>query len=34
MDRTLKIALASLLFNIAFATYHFVMGLDSGLITP
>ena len=27
MDRTLKIALASLLFNIAFATYHLVMGL-------
>ena len=27
MDRTLKIALASLLFNIAFATYHLVIGL-------
>ena len=27
MDRTLKLALASLLFNIAFATYHIVMGL-------
>ena len=27
MDRTVKIALASLLFNIAFATYHLVMGL-------
>ena len=27
MDRTLKIALANLLFNIAFATYHLVMGL-------
>ena len=27
MDRTLKIALESLLFNIAFATYHLVMGL-------
>ena len=27
MDRTLKIALASLLFNIAFATYHLVMGV-------
>ena len=27
MDRTLKIALASLLFNIAFATYHLVMGM-------
>ena len=27
MDRTLKIALASLTFNIAFATYHLVMGL-------
>ena len=27
MDRTLKIALASLVFNIAFATYHLVMGL-------
>ena len=27
MDRTLKIALASLAFNIAFATYHLVMGL-------
>ena len=27
MDRTLKIALASLIFNIAFATYHLVMGL-------
>ena len=26
MDRTLKIALASLAFNIAFATYHLVMG--------
>ena len=27
MDRTLKIALASLIFNIAFAAYHLVMGL-------
>ena len=27
MDRTLKIALVSLVFNIAFATYHLVMGL-------
>ena len=27
MDRTLKIALASLAFNIAFATYHLVTGL-------
>ena len=27
MDRTLKIAIASLVFNIAFATYHLVMGL-------
>ena len=27
MDRTLKIALASLVFNMAFATYHLVMGL-------
>ena len=27
MDRTLKIALASLLFNMVFATYHLVMGL-------
>lgn len=27
MDRTLKFALASLVFNIAFATYHFVIGL-------
>ena len=27
MDRTLKIALESLAFNIAFATYHLVMGL-------
>ena len=27
MDRTLKFALASLSFNIAFATYHIVMGL-------
>ena len=27
MDRTLKLALASLLFNIAFATYHLVMGV-------
>ena len=27
MDRTLKIALASLLFNIAFAAYHLVMGM-------
>ena len=27
MDRTLKIALASLVFNIAFATYHLAMGL-------
>ena len=27
MDRTLKFALASLVFNIAFATYHLVMGL-------
>ena len=27
MDRTLKIALASLLFNIAFAIYHLVMGM-------
>ena len=27
MDRTLKFALASLVFNIAFATYHFIMGL-------
>ena len=27
MDRTLKFALASLMFNMAFATYHLVMGL-------
>ena len=27
MDRTLKIAIASLVFNIAFAIYHLVMGL-------
>ena len=27
MDRTLKIAIASLVFNIEFATYHLVMGL-------
>ena len=27
MDRTLKLTLASLSFNIAFATYHIVMGL-------
>ena len=27
MDRTLKFALASLVFNIAFATYHLVMGV-------
>ena len=27
MDRTLKLALASLSFNIVFATYHIVMGL-------
>ena len=27
MDRTLKLALASLSFNVAFATYHLVMGL-------
>ena len=27
MDRTLKFALASLVFNMAFATYHLVMGL-------
>ena len=27
MDRTLKFALASLVFNTAFATYHLVMGL-------
>ena len=27
MDRTLKLALASLTFNIAFAIYHFVLGL-------
>ena len=27
MDRTMKIALASLTFNIAFAVYHLVMGL-------
>ena len=27
MDRTLKLALASLSFNIAFATYHLVLGL-------
>ena len=27
MDRTLKFALASLAFNMAFATYHIVMGL-------
>lgn len=27
MDRTLKFALASLVFNIAFATHHLVMGL-------
>ena len=30
MDRTLKLALASLSFNIAFATYHLVMGLITG----
>ena len=27
MDRTLKFALASLVFNMAFATYHLVMGM-------
>ena len=27
MDRTLKFALASLVFNIAFAIYHLTMGL-------
>ena len=27
MDRTLKFALASLVFNMAYATYHFIMGL-------
>ena len=27
MDRTLKFALASLVFNISFATYHLVLGL-------
>ena len=27
MDRTLKIALASLVFNMVFATYHLIMGL-------
>ena len=27
MDRTLKFALASLMFNISFATYHIVLGL-------
>ena len=27
MDRTLKFALASLVFNMAFATYHLIMGL-------
>ena len=27
MDRTLKFALASLMFNISFATYHLVLGL-------
>ena len=27
MDRNLKFALASLVFNMAFATYHLVMGL-------
>ena len=27
MDRTLKFALASLVFNMAFATYHIIMGL-------
>ena len=30
MDRTLKFALASLLFNISFATYHLVLGLVTG----
>ena len=30
MDRTLKLALASLSFNIAFAAYHLVMGLVTG----
>ena len=30
MDRTLNIALASLVFNIAFATYHLVAGLVTG----
>ena len=29
MDRTLKLALASLSFNIAFATYHLVVGLGT-----
>ena len=27
MDRTLKLALASLIFNIAFASYHLILGL-------
>ena len=27
MDRTLKLALAGLIFNIAFATYHLVLGI-------
>ena len=30
MDRTLKIALTSLVFNIAFAIYHLTMGLVTG----
>ena len=30
MDRTLKLALVSLLFNIAFASYHLIMGLITG----
>ena len=30
MDRTLKFALASLVFNIAFAAYHLVMGMVTG----
>ena len=30
MDRLLKLALASLIFNVAFASYHLVTGLVTG----
>ena len=30
MDRTSKLALASLIFNIAFAVYHLVLGFVTG----